>query len=196
MNGKGKQFLARMLMTGCGILALSATAQAQCGKERWPVKTLQDESAEAVINSPVKKATVSQLLALQAPPKAQLLKAETTRFLPEASIYQVEVLILGFKQETDSDFHIVISDPQNPGKTMISEIPSGSCADIYAQVFTDLQKQFVNEVGKPTPKYRKLLTPIKATFTGPAFFDFLHGQTGVAANGIELHPLIRIQVHQ
>jgi len=28
--------------------------------------------------------------------------------------------------------------------------------------------------------------------TGVGFFDFLHGQTGVAPNGIELHPLLDI----
>lgn len=29
-----------------------------------------------------------------------------------------------------------------------------------------------------------------ATLTGVGFFDFLHGQTGVAPNGIELHPVM------
>ena len=29
----------------------------------------------------------------------------------------------------------------------------------------------------------------RARVTGVAFFDFLHGQTGVAPNGIELHPV-------
>ena len=28
--------------------------------------------------------------------------------------------------------------------------------------------------------------------TGVLFFDFLHGQTGVAPNGIELHPILQI----
>lgn len=28
--------------------------------------------------------------------------------------------------------------------------------------------------------------------TGVGFFDFIHGQTGVAPNGIELHPLLGI----
>jgi hypothetical protein len=28
---------------------------------------------------------------------------------------------------------------------------------------------------------------------GLGFFDVLHGQTGVAANGIELHPVTRIR---
>lgn len=31
----------------------------------------------------------------------------------------------------------------------------------------------------------------KATIRGIGFFDFLHGQTGVAPNGIELHPVLR-----
>src|SRR5262249_8568325 len=30
----------------------------------------------------------------------------------------------------------------------------------------------------------------RASVTGVAFFDFRHGQTGVAPNGIELHPIL------
>jgi hypothetical protein len=30
----------------------------------------------------------------------------------------------------------------------------------------------------------------RARVSGVAFFDFLHGQTGVARNGIELHPVL------
>jgi hypothetical protein len=30
----------------------------------------------------------------------------------------------------------------------------------------------------------------RARVTGVAFFDYLHGQTGVAPNGIELHPVL------
>ena len=29
-----------------------------------------------------------------------------------------------------------------------------------------------------------------ALVTGVGFFDFIHGQTGVAPNGIELHPVL------
>jgi hypothetical protein len=32
-----------------------------------------------------------------------------------------------------------------------------------------------------------------ASITGVAFFDVLHGQRGVAPNGIELHPVIRFR---
>jgi hypothetical protein len=30
----------------------------------------------------------------------------------------------------------------------------------------------------------------RARLGGVAFFDYLHGQTGVAPNGIELHPIL------
>jgi hypothetical protein len=30
-----------------------------------------------------------------------------------------------------------------------------------------------------------------ATITGVAFFDVIHGQCGVAPNGIELHPVVK-----
>jgi len=42
----------------------------------------------------------------------------------------------------------------------------------------------------PSPDHF-LYTP--ASHTGVGFFDFLHGQSGVAANGIELHPVLDIQ---
>ncbi len=36
---------------------------------------------------------------------------------------------------------------------------------------------------------------IPVTVTGIAFFDKIHGQEGVADNGIELHPLLSISFH-
>jgi hypothetical protein len=30
--------------------------------------------------------------------------------------------------------------------------------------------------------------------TGIGFFDFIHGQTGVAPNGVELHPVLSISL--
>jgi hypothetical protein len=35
---------------------------------------------------------------------------------------------------------------------------------------------------------------VPVTITGVAFFDKLHGQTGVAPNGIELHPVLSITI--
>jgi hypothetical protein len=37
---------------------------------------------------------------------------------------------------------------------------------------------------------RRVRVCARARIVGVAFFDFLHGQTGVAPNGIELHPVL------
>jgi hypothetical protein len=37
---------------------------------------------------------------------------------------------------------------------------------------------------------RLLTAVLRRRSPGVAFFDFLHGQTGVAPNGIELHPVL------
>jgi hypothetical protein len=34
---------------------------------------------------------------------------------------------------------------------------------------------------------------VRVTVTGVAFFDILHGQEGVASNGVELHPILAIE---
>ncbi len=37
------------------------------------------------------------------------------------------------------------------------------------------------------------MRPALRQITGIGFFDFLHGQAGVAPNGIEIHPILDIQ---
>jgi hypothetical protein len=42
-----------------------------------------------------------------------------------------------------------------------------------------------------TSLFKTIHVPVRVT--GVGFFDHLHGQTGVAPNGIELHPLLDIE---
>ena len=48
---------------------------------------------------------------------------------------------------------------------------------------------FIRACGVPSSGY---FTPLRgtATITGVGFFDYYHGQTGVAPNAIELHPVL------
>jgi hypothetical protein len=63
---------------------------------------------------------------------------------------------------------------------MIAEAPSPACTT-HATAYR--RRQMANA--------RKAVRICgKARVTGVAFFDFLHGQTGVAPNGIELHPVL------
>jgi hypothetical protein len=47
---------------------------------------------------------------------------------------------------------------------------------------------FIAACGPPTGSYRTITGT--ATVSGVGFFDRIHGQRGVAPNGIELHPVL------
>ena len=47
----------------------------------------------------------------------------------------------------------------------------------------------IGAFGQPSSSHFKSISGT-ATITGVAFFDFKHGQTGVAPNAIELHPVV------
>ena len=79
--------------------------------------------------------------------------------------------------EADLDHHLVLRVGQ---KTMIAETPSALCT---AGATAYRLKQMKNARAAA-----RLCS--WARVTGVAFFDFLHGQTGVAPNGIELHPVL------
>jgi hypothetical protein len=178
-----------------GIL-FAASAALSCGLERWAVKTLADPDGVAISQHAPVAATIGELTNRQAPTRAQLQAAENTRFPEEKLTYQVTAQILGYKAEADEDFHIVLVDPRNTKVTMVAEIPSGKCAPKailggqLQTLFDALQANFANQFGKPTAKFKKLAKPVCVKARGVGFFDFLHGQTGVAKNGFELHPLL------
>jgi hypothetical protein len=156
-----------------------------CGVERWAVKTGMDPDAAKVDQAKVLSSTVGALSALPAPSRP------TGRVAPtETSIFSVEATLTKIKMESDdSDYHLVLDDGQ--GRTMIAEIPSTDCigtspfksaiGEVRAEVFTRFH---------PGPSFKAVGS--RVTVTGVGFFDRIHGQTGVAANGIELHPVLRI----
>src|SRR5262249_38483951 len=100
-----------------------------------------------------------------------------TRLPFERHIFRVRAAVVLVRPEEDQDFHLVLSDGE---RTMIAETPSPACT------------------GRATPTRRRQMAQARsrvrvcsrARVTGVAFFDFIHGQTGVAPNGIELHPVL------
>lgn len=171
-----------------------AKNQAGCGVERWAVKTLADPAGETVAATSPTLGTVAELAAIGAPTRKELLAAAARRFPQEKIVYRVSALVIGDILEADSDFHIVLGAPSAPETTLIGEIPSGSCtAKTRRKFFNNLRAQFAKDFGEPAPeKLRKLAQPLLACVTGVGFFDFLHGQDGVAPNGFELHPVLSI----
>lgn len=168
---------------------LLAVASADCGNERWSVKTGTDSDAKSVSLSP-KTSTISKMIHLAKPSD---LPASSRIKSTELQTFKIKATLTGYKHEKDSDYHLVLED--SSGNTMIGEIPDPSCVQSGKGPFYNgikkARAQF-DAVFSATGSLKKTSTAV--TVTGVGFFDFLHGQTGVAPNGIELHPILDIDI--
>lgn len=166
----------------------------RCGRERWAVKTGTDGTASSIDAASVTDTTVTALRALGAPSESTLSMHGFDRIAPvELTVYRVRATLTGYKREADSDYHLVIADAS--GQTMIAEVPSPSCVGAtspfrpaIAAARRAVDRQFPGAERQTT--FQATSRPV--TVTGVGFFDFLHGQAGVAPNGIELHPVLAL----
>jgi len=193
---------ARYLLLTVGAVSLVAPASllgsldagregraASCGVERWAVKTLTDPAARTVSLTP-KATTVRALRRLPAPVgvrgRPRIPGVETTTYRVRASLVEM-------KLEDDEDIHLVIAEPGRPRLTMIVEFPSPGCtvgAPAAARArMARARRAVVAACGEPSESSFTRLQGV-ATITGVGFFDVIHGQRGVAPNGIELHPVL------
>jgi hypothetical protein len=161
-----------------------------CGIERWAVKTGTDPAAGQVNLTQITPSSVLALGGLPVPPGTE--QNPDQRAAPvEDTVYQVHAILREYKVEADSDVHLVLDAD---GKTMIVEIPAPACvgpSSPFAPGITHARKQF-EQVFAPGGYWQPAGVPV--IVTGVGFFDRLHGQTGVAPNGIELHPVLDIQI--
>ena len=170
-----------------------------CGSERWHVKTMSDPQATSV-NKTIKVVTVDTLIhaPVPVPASGSLAKADNVRFGPwELQAVQIRATIVGWKTENDNDFHIVVADLKNPSETMIVEPPSSACSSAcssgYGSFFQASRDAFTKCLGQPSTSFTHTnAKTIVADITGVPYFDPIHGQTGVAPNGIEIHPVINV----
>jgi len=169
------------------LAATPYSSSGHCGVERWSVKTGTDPDASLVdINNPV-PSTISYLASLTAPSSppldARVQPTETTTFVLDATLVE-------YKLEGDSDYHLVLKDAQ--GNTMIAEIPDPACVGAGSPLASGIQNARSEFDAKYTATTSFHTVNIPVEIKGVGFFDFLHGQTGVAPNGIELHPVTNI----
>jgi len=163
------------------------SSQVGCGIERWSVKTLKDPAGRALTLSP-KATTIRALRRKTVPGYLGLRRGRGV----ERTTFRVRAKLVEMKLEADSDIHLVIADPARTGATMIAEFPARSCtAGATAKARTKMSRAraaLIAACGAPSGSFRKLNGT--ATVTGVGFFDQIHGQTGVAPNGVELHPVV------
>jgi len=153
------------------------------------VKVLIDPDADKVrIDSP-QRSTIEALQALTST------YADTSPRSPaEEQVFAIEGWLVGYALEADSDLHAVISN--DAGGTIIVEFPHPDCMQgsrVLKQA-TEARAKFRHLVhAQMTTHYVQVPRQIRVRVTGILFFDRLHGQIGVAPNGVELHPVLDIE---
>lgn len=156
---------------------------------RWDIKTLTDPNAPNV-NYTTIYTTISTLISTTAP----IVSSNGTRSGIEFKTYSIKVHIREYKLSADGDYHLVLEDIADPNKTMIGEIPDPYCGSVQSSIrineITQARKNFQNSLLVTAQVDNSVYT-----ITGVAFYDKVHGQIGVAPNGIEIHPILYITRH-
>lgn len=159
-----------------------------CGVERWSVKTGTDRDAKLVNLSHGTATNILHMRSL-APPSAL---PASRRIRPvETTVWTETATILRVKIEADHDYHLVLADAG--GRTMIAEIPDPYCVGSSSPFRTDIARarHAVDQRYTVSDAWQRINAPVQ--ITGVGFFDFKHGQSGVAPNAIELHPVLAIR---
>lgn len=165
-----------------------AAATASCGVERWSVKTGTDSDAGLIDLGTPTSTTVADLDGLQPPGDLP----DDSRIQPtETTLYQLQATLTEYKLEDDSDYHLVLTD--DAGDTMIAEIPDPACVGSGSPLADGISTARSEFDAKYTATTSFQTANVPVTVEGVGFFDFDHGQTGVAPNAIELHPVLDIQ---
>jgi hypothetical protein len=191
---KVARLLAAVVLTASLYVPMVAGLQAQaaCGVWRWPVKTLSDPARRAVDFDPI-PTSVKRMR--QRPRPSITLSTDTPRTSrTEFHTWELRARPIQAKLEDDSDVHLVISAPHHAGKTMIVEFPKPSCvaSAFKRDTIRHARRQFLHNCGTVSSSSWLDLAG-RVTIIGVGFWDEDHGQTGVAPNAIELHPVLSIE---
>src|SRR5436309_4690877 len=179
--------LLLLVVVSAVCILTSVSTSAQCGVERWSVKTGTDADVGMVNLNSSTNTTIASMRAFIAP---NPIPANNRVSPAETTVWVINATMTKFKLENDSDYHIVISDAS--GNTMITEIPAPSCVGAGSPFLSGIQNARAEFDAKfnVTTSFQTVSVPVQ--IVGVGMFDFLHGQTGVAPNGIELHPVLDI----
>lgn len=175
-------FITFSFVLNCGVLGQN------CGIERWKIKTLSDADTAEIDFSNIKGSSVHEQVNLLRP-----FGKINARQPSEEEVYQIECFIIGFVKEKDHDIHIKVKDV-NTDETMVIELVNPDCFDAknssHYHQFQEVYESFINNMGAPHSTFKLLDTPTLISITGVGFWDFLHGQKGMAKNGREIHPVL------
>ena len=144
------------------------SAALACGGDRWTVKTLQDRPRLL----PTRNVSIGELVKLPHPASLP-----ATRLPFERHVFSLIATVTLIRSRDDGDLHVILNEG---ARHMITEAPSPSCTS-RAKPLRRRQMVQVRQAVRLCAKARVV---------GVVFWDFLHNDTGVAPNAIELHPIL------
>lgn len=164
-----------------------------CGVERWAIKTLSDKDTQKINFKKIIPTTIHEQINLKKS------FSRSGRMNSESIVYSLPCAIVGYKLEEDQDIHIIIEDTLTE-ETMVIELISPYCESVkktsrYNQ-FKLLSEWFYKNIGVPSHRFVFLKKHIPVTITGVGFFDFCHGQKGMAENCREIHPVLSMRLNK
>lgn len=185
------------------VVGLALLATLACGAERADVKHMTDVNVSTTMADDSDRidrvgwgipTTVEALAALPVDPPVRGHEPRGVR-PEEFHVYTVEAVVGFAKKETDQDAHIVLLDGVS---SMIVESVDPRCASgsAFLAGIEAARRELLAAIGAKTLTTAGLrkLKGKRVRVIGPAFFDKLHGQTGVAPNGVEIHPILSLEV--
>jgi len=173
---------------------------------RWPVKVGGDDDASAAAEANPRTTTIAKLNSNKRPTSlpmdmsafnhADKATYHSKRLATEKKQVTVDAIITLIKYEAgDHDFHFVLRDPNDPNATMIAEIPDPALVPTDSPFRDGIKamRQFArDELGARTSG--RVQPNRRAKVTGVLYWDYAHGQTGLADNAIEIHPILGIEL--
>lgn len=164
-------------------------AAISCPYERGPVKEGSDADRFRVSTT----VTHVSVFYLRTRPKPSTYPRDRRVTAAELHTYQVTAYLTQYKEESDGDVHLVLKDAA--GRSMIAEMPYRPCVPStsrWRSAIASARYSFTQQYRLTTSwHYVHRLVDVR----GIGFMDVRHGQTGVAPNGVELHPVIYFHLH-
>lgn len=195
-----------LLVLWLSLFAIFPVTAMLCGTERWQVKVCQDNHVKYLFKDfdtdtaeliPTRHTTISKLQAYawpfgtkKHPPKWSWYQRSTSKV--EYQIWEVNARFFKKKNEADQDYHLILKSGQ---RTLVAEVPHPDCVEdtpeplksMILQARADFDTWFAAHADEG-PEFNQ-----KVRVTGVGMFDTLGHAEGTSPNGIELHPVIKIE---
>lgn len=190
---------ARSIIAATGLLTATFAAAPSAGtikkfacdgKERWEVKTLQDEEADRVDITKSKTISIGDLIVKNRGDEWATAE-DNPRLSDEFDVYKITGKITFVKPQSDGDIHIVVADI-NTADEVIIEIVNPSCANVkkssFIKTFRKVWKDWLNKFQQKSVHMNKVFE-----VKGVLFHDKRNHGHGGGPEGVELHPVISIK---